>query len=197
MEEKTSDVIQRARRGDLDAFDELVAQHERRVWGLAHQITNNADEARDISQEVFLRVHRYLRRYDASRPFESWLYRITVNCAYDQLKKRPSFVSLDELPAEHSPALADTRSKDPAAVYEERDLQAALRRALGCLTPQERSVFVLRDVRGLTTREIAYILGCTAITVRRHSSNARLKLREALAGQFPARRPGGRGAEET
>ena len=192
MEDKTSDVIQRARRGDLDAFDDLVALHERRVWGLAHQITNNADEARDIAQEVFLRVHRHLGRYDPGRPFESWLYRITVNCAYDHIKKRPAFVPLDSLLAEHSPALADTQSGNPTAAMETRDLHAALRRSLGCLTPQERSVFILRDVRGLATREIAYILGCTTITVRRHSSNARLKLREALAGQVSARSAGGR-----
>ena len=189
MEVKTSDLVQRARRGDLDAFDELVATHERRVWGLARQITGNADDAREVTQEVFLRVHRHLRGYDPSRPFESWLYRITVNCAFDYLKKRPAFVSLDELPAEHSPVLADPRGGGPDA----RDLLGVLARSLGCLTRRERTVFILRDIRGLGTREIAYILRCTAITVRRHSSSARLKLREALAGRLSSGRTGSGG----
>ncbi|MFQ5719159.1 MAG: RNA polymerase sigma factor [Acidobacteriota bacterium] len=189
----TSDLVQRARRGDLDAFDELVAEHERRVWGLANQILRNADDARDVTQDVFLRVHRHLRGYDARRPFAAWLYRITVNCSYDFLKKRPSFVSLDALPVDHSPVLADEKGVVPSATTHTRELRAALRRSLGGLTRQERTVFILRDIEGLSTRDIGYILRCSTITVRRHSSSARLKLREALAAAFSPDR--GRGED--
>ncbi len=172
-----------------------MARHERRVWSLAFQIAGNADDAREVTQEVFLRVHQHLGSYDPARPFASWLYRITVNCSYDYIKRRPTHAPLEAVPElDRDPRLADAGA-GPERLLADRELRAALRGLLHRLTPQERTVFVLRDLEGLPTREIAYILRCTAITVRRHSSNARLKLREGIARRYPDLLPGG-GEEE-
>jgi RNA polymerase sigma-70 factor (ECF subfamily) len=184
-EAATSDLVQRALRGEDEAFDELVVAHERRVWSLAYQIVGNADDAREITQDVFLRVHQHLKSYDPSRPFGSWLYRIAVNCTYDYLRKRPDHDSLDDMDApEHDPRLA-APARHPDAGLADREVRQVLRHALRRLTPVERTVFLLRDVEGLETREIAFIVKCSAITVRRHSSNARLKLRQALGRRLP------------
>jgi RNA polymerase sigma-70 factor (ECF subfamily) len=184
-EAATSDLVQRALRGEDEAFDELVVAHERRVWSLAYQIVGNADDAREITQDVFLRVHQHLKSYDPSRPFGSWLYRIAVNCTYDYLRKRPDHDSLDDMDApEHDPRLA-APARHPDAGLAGREVRQVLRHALRRLTPVERTVFLLRDVEGLATREIAFIVKCSTITVRRHSSNARLKLRQALGRRLP------------
>jgi RNA polymerase sigma-70 factor (ECF subfamily) len=185
VEAATSDLVQRALQGEEEAFDELVVAHERRVWSLAYQIVGNADDAREITQDVFLRVHQHLKSYDPGRPFGSWLYRIAVNCTYDYLRKRPTHESLDELTApEHDPRLA-VPTRHPDVGLADGEVRTVLRQALRHLTPAERTVFLLRDVEGLATKEIAFIVKCSTITVRRHSSNARLKLREALGRRLP------------
>ena len=184
----TSDVIERARRGDPEAFELLVAEHERRVWGLALQICGHAEDAREIAQETFLKVHRHLASYDATRPFPSWLYRITVNCAYDFIRRRPSHLPLEAGAGGDPLPIPDERER-PDRRVEQREIHNAVLDALTGLTPQERTVFVLRDVEGRETADIAWILSCSSITVRRHSSNARLKLRLALGGKFRAGEP--------
>ena len=184
-DETSDDLIQRARRGDRRAFDELVGRYEKQVWSLAYKITGNSDDALEVTQEVFLRVHQHLGSYDPSRPFSSWLYRITVNRAYDYLKKRPAHASLEAgMEAERNPLLADG-GPSPDGLLADQEVRSALKTLLQRLTPKERTVFILRDLEGLSSREIGYVLKCTQITVRRHSSNARLKLREGLARRFP------------
>jgi RNA polymerase sigma-70 factor (ECF subfamily) len=162
-----------------------VGRYEKQVWSLAYKITGNGDDALEVTQEVFLRVHQHLGSYDPSRPFSSWLYRITVNRTYDFLKKRPAHASLEAgMEVERNPLLA---AAGPSAdgLLADQELRSAVKSLLHRLTPQERTVFILRDLEGVSTREIGYILRCTQITVRRHSSNARLKLREGLARRFP------------
>ena len=166
-----------------------MVSHERRIWALAYQIIGNAEDAREITQEVFLRVHQHLKSYDPARPFTSWLYRIAVNCTYDFLRKRPDHAALDDiLEPDRDPRLAAPR-EDPDAGLAGREIRSVLRHALRRLTPMERTVFLLRDVEGMPTREIAFVIKCTAVTVRRHSSNARLKLRKALGRRLPHLRP--------
>ena len=163
--------------------------HERRIWALAYQIIGNAEDAREITQEVFLRVYQHLKTYDPARPFTSWLYRIAVNCTYDYLRKRPTHAPLDDLrEPDRDPRLA-APLPDPDAGLAGQEVRAVLRQALHRLTPMERTVFLLRDVEGLPTREISFVVKCTTVTVRRHSSNARMKLREILGRRLPHLQP--------
>lgn len=148
-------------------------------------MAGNSDDALEITQNVFLRVHQHLARYDPARPFASWLYRITVNCTYDFIKKRPASISLEDLPEPLRQERETSPDRGPERELRQREIRQVLRSLLRRLTPQERSVFVLRDLEGLDTKEIAYILGCTMVTVRRHSSSARLRLRDEIARRFP------------
>ena len=162
-----------------------MVTHERRVWALAYQIIGHREDAREITQDVFLRVHQHLRTYDPTRSFSSWLYRITVNCTYDYLRRRPAHQALDDIEEQDRDPRLAAPAVDPNAGLAGQEVRDVLRHAMRRLTPVERTVFLLRDVEGLPTREIAFIVKCTAVTVRRHSSNARLKLREALARRLP------------
>ena len=158
-----SDLIQRARAGDRAAFERLIAGHERQVLRVALRLLGRLEDAQDAAQEVFLRLFRHLRRFDAARPIEPWLYRVTVNVCRDLQRKRPPEAELDETAAQPEEDAADDRR---------RLLHESLRR----LGAKERACLVLREIEGLETREVAAILGCSEATVRSQVSTARTKI---------------------
>jgi len=174
-----ADVLDRAQSGDVQAFEELVATHERAVLRTARALLGNREDALDAAQEVFLRVFRHLGRFDRRREFSPWLYRVAVNVCRDIHRRRARIPTapLDAL----DPALLATPG-DQEASADARERQRAVRRALALLSDREREAVVLRDVEGLSTAEVARALGCLEVTVRSHLSRGRLKLQAALAG---------------
>ncbi len=182
--------IARARAGDAAAFDEIVRRYESLVLRIARRMTGNREDALDVSQESFLRIYRSLGRFGEGRRFESWVYRIVVNASMDLLKKRGGLrlVPLDLAPGggpepEAAPATGPERAVFLGEVRERLDA------LLGELPPRLRATFVLRDVEGLETAEIARILNCREVTVRRHSMEARERVRTLLNKRFPGLAP--------
>ncbi len=168
--------LRAAKAGDIAAFERILIRHERGVLRLALNLLRDAADAEDAAQEVFLRLHKHLRRFDDAREFEPWLYRVTVNACRDigrQRAKRTSGAA--ELPAMAAPG------PGPEALAGAAERRAILNAALGRLTEKERAALVLRDIQGLDTAEVARITSTTEATVRSHLSNARLKLREYVA----------------
>lgn len=153
---------------ELAAFERIMAQSERRVLRIALRLLNNEQDAQDAAQEVFLRLYKHLRRLDEARGYEPWLFRVTVNVCHDIARRRPHSVALEDAPepVEHQPDLEQAQRRE------------MVRRALGRLGEKERAALVLRDVEGLSTREVARILGSSETTVRSQISTARLKLRD-------------------
>jgi RNA polymerase sigma-70 factor (ECF subfamily) len=177
----TPDVIRQAKAGDLEAFEVLVRRHERRVLKLAYQMVGNLDDAQDVAQEVYLRLWKYLGKIRDEAKFSTWLHRMVVNSSYDFLNRRRAHP--DQVPlAEQEHQVADERQIPLDRLAVSADLRAHVMRALERLTPSERTVFVLRDIDGLDVKEIAEIHESSRVTVRRHLSNARHKLRVVLAG---------------
>jgi len=175
-------LVERIRSGDLSAFEEIIQRHERRILGMAIQMGLAPEDAQDACQDVFLRVFRYLAGFQADKSFEVWIWRIAVNVVYDLLRKRRdrSEISWETLLAHggEEPSL-------PTGIHfhlENVDLCARLLKHLGKLSRQERMVFVLKELQDLDTAEVARAMGISSITVRRHGSSARLKLRKALEG---------------
>ncbi len=162
-----SGIIRAARAGDLGAFEALMRRHERLVLGTALRLLGSLEDAQDASQEVFLRLFRNLKRFDESGSLPAWLYRVTVNVCHDVRRKRPVAEPLEEA------AGLSTAPVEPP----ERFLELALRR----LPEKERAALVLRDLEGLTTRQVAEALGSSETTVRSQISTARLKIREFAA----------------
>lgn len=171
-------LIERAKAGEREAFDQIMIRYQRKVVSTAWRVLGNEEDARDAAQEAFLRVYKYLDRFRADEDFAAWLYRIVINACRDIARKRASterFVSLDEEVERIEKLVASDDVERSAIRSQERSLVA---HALGTLTKKEREALVLRDLEGLTTEEVARLMGSTQTTVRSHVSSARAKIRE-------------------
>ncbi len=175
------ELLQAARRGDLDAFERLIAMHERRVYGLALRVAGNAEDAKDATQEAFLRLHRHLGKIDSEGAIGPWLCTVVINACRDigRVRRRSRLVALEDG--------ADTRP-DPAAGPERtalaRERERHLQAALAELPETERAALLLREMEGLTTLEVARVLGSSETTVRSQISRARLRLRKLFAARL-------------
>lgn len=164
--------IRAAQAGDAAAFEELMVLTERKVAQISWAILGDAEDVKDAVQEAFLRLYRFLNRYDAKRDFHGWLARIAVNVCRDALRRRKRrFEPLESVAAPESP---EPRADED--LIHRNDL-ALLRRAVDALPPKERLAVILREVEGLPTDEVATALGSTVTTVRVQISRARAKLR--------------------
>ena len=174
-------LIERAAAGDHAAFEQVMIHSQQRVMAMSWRMLGNDADARDASQEVFLRVYKHLKRYDQNQDFFAWIYRITVNVCRDILKKRRQhdqrMVPLEadahetvlEIPAPHDDA------EQMMLSTQRRELVA---RAIATLPERERASIILRDVEGFSTEAVAQILQSSATTVRSRISSARKKIRD-------------------
>jgi RNA polymerase sigma-70 factor (ECF subfamily) len=188
-------LVQAAKAGDLEAFSELVNRYDRNVFRIAQHITHNEEDAQDVVQDAFLKAYQNLEQFQGNSKFYTWLVRIAVNEALMKLRKRRNekTVSLDEdvetdegsIPRE----VADW-SPNPEQIYGQSELGDILKKTIQGLPPGFRTVFVLRDVEGLSTEETAEMLGLSVPAVKSRLLRARLQLRERLAKYFKARKNG-------
>ncbi len=181
----TGRLVRRAVRGDQGAFERLVRHHERRVFGLAWRLLGNPSDAEDAGQEAFLRLYRALGSIDPDRPLAPYLDRITVNVCRDLGRARSRRRETPLEPEPDGPVAtvldpADPRP-DPAADTGLAELRRLAAAALGTLPFKQRAALVLRELHGLSTREVAAALGSSETSVRSHVCRARLALRERLA----------------
>jgi RNA polymerase sigma-70 factor (ECF subfamily) len=157
-ETENSELISRARAGDLESFDQIMILHQRRVFRTALRILGNLQDAQDAAQDVFLRLFKYINKLDPARELSPWLYRVTVNVCHDIARKRRKTTELPEI-------------ADSSSVVNTLDLDAEVRmlsQALQALPEKERAAIVLRDVEGLSTKEVAGILGSTETNSGKH-----------------------------
>ena len=183
-EPETAEWVRRAREGDGTAFGLLVERHERMVLRTALRLLGRLDQAQDAAQETFLRMHRYLARFDEARDLGPWLYRVVVNASRDIARRRASsrLVPLDAVREADRTASRGGPEEIESAVSraEQRRLVQA---ALDTLPEKERAAVVLRDIEGLPTAEVARILGSSEGTVRSQVSTARLKIKRFVEGR--------------
>lgn len=171
-----AELVRRTMAGQDDAFAALVARYQKRAFWIAYHVLGRVEDARDVAQEAFVRLFRSLDRYDWGRSFYTWFYRIVMNLAIDSLRKRRSArgSSLEELGS----ALPDARELDGHAALEGREQGELVWRVLERLDAKFRAVLVLRDIHGLSCREIAPILRVTHATARWRLHRGRLHFRD-------------------
>jgi RNA polymerase sigma-70 factor (ECF subfamily) len=185
MEGRTGDeasLVDRLRRGDPRAFEDLVIAYQHRVFGVALRMLGNWAEAEELAQEVFLRVHRAVGEFRGESKLSTWLYAIASRLCLNRL------ASGERRIARHGEAtLARLASSEnsPVEEVEKSELETALHRAITELNDERRIVVVLRDLEGLSYEEIAAALDLELGTVRSRLHRARTDLREKLERFLP------------
>jgi RNA polymerase sigma-70 factor (ECF subfamily) len=170
-------LVDRLRRGDARAFEDLVIAYQHRVFGVALRMLGNRAEAEELAQEVFLRVHRGIGEFRGEAKLSTWLYGIASRLCLSRLSGgERKLVRQGEETLERLPGAGG----DPAARVEENELTQALHRAIDELSEERRIVVVLRDVEGLSYEEIATALDLEPGTVRSRLHRARMDLKEKL-----------------
>ncbi|MDQ2857940.1 MAG: sigma-70 family RNA polymerase sigma factor [Candidatus Eremiobacteraeota bacterium] len=167
-------LVQAARAGSGDAFGELVGRYRAPVVRLAYRMTHDADEAKDIAQDAFLRAYRRLPEFHADRPFSRWLFVIARNASLDAIRRRRRATAL----AAKGEVLAVEPGPEDLALRNDEALR--VRTALGALSPKYRDVLELYYGRGLRYREIAVELDIPIGTVKTYISRAKRRLRDEL-----------------
>lgn len=175
-----------ARDGDLVAFEALVTRKTPAVISVARRILGNTEDARDVSQMVFLRVWEQLRRYDDRYSFNTWLYRIATNLSIDFLRSARSREKAHGATLYLVRSRQEDTSGDASRAAEDGEIGRLFQRVSGAMTGKQKAAFVLREMQDCDTREIAEILGCGESTVRNHLFNARKVMRRELAKIYPA-----------
>ncbi len=180
------DLVQKARHGDLSAYDELVKRYQQRIYATLYHMTANHEDANDLAQESFIKAYQALKSFKGGSSFYTWIYRIAVNKTINFLKQRKHkyHLSLNDLDfnAEHDPDLvALVSDKTPLRDAGLAELQKKLNEALLKLSEPHRMVVVLHDVQGVPHEEIAEIMGCNIGTVRSRLFYARQEMQGHLA----------------
>ena len=168
MYKTDEDLVALASGGDTDAFNQLVVRWERSIHALAYRVLGREEDARDVSQEAFLRAFRGLKGFKGQAKFSSWLYRIALNLCRDWLRRErrggavqpPSGFELDEQ------AIVDPINESVEDLIVRRDLGRAVAKLMATLPDEQRTVIVLKEYHGLTFREIADLIGCPLSTVK-------------------------------
>lgn len=182
------ELVRRSKNGDIDAFEELIARYERKIFTTAYRLTGNREDAADLAQEAFLRAFRSIQSFRAEASFLTWMYTIVTNLCRDELRKRKRvhLESLDERIALEDSEVAKqfpSETVGPAEVYEQKELREKIQRTINTLTPEYRMALVLRDIQGLSYEEIAAQLDCSLGTVKSRINRARNYLKDKLSAE--------------
>lgn len=181
-----SELITQAKSGNDSAFEELIFRYDRSVLAIAFKFVHNSDDAKDIYQEVFIRVYKGLKNFEMKSEFSTWLYRIATNvCLSNKSRsKKQLYVSIDEQNESEDDEsvnveLADNEM-DPAELMANLDLGDIIQDAVDSLSSKQRMTFILKHYEGYKIREISDMLNCKEGTVKKYLFDAIRNLRKKL-----------------
>ncbi|MEP6920302.1 MAG: sigma-70 family RNA polymerase sigma factor [bacterium] len=185
--------IERLKQGESAAYEMLVAERSGEIYGLLYRLTENSEEARDLTQETFLRAFQNIGSFRGESDLRTWLYRIAINQARNRWRwwrrrRRDKTVSLDSPDAQGNKPLLDTlraeRGQTPEQDTLAHEREQALRSALQSLSQAYRETVILRDIEGFSYEEIAQTLGVNVGTVKSRLARGRQELRQRLEGSL-------------
>lgn len=177
-------IIQSFLAGNTNSFNELVGRHERAIYNLAYRMAGNANDAADLTQEIFIHLHKKLGSFRGESAFSTWFYRLAVNYSKDWLQKearRPKVVDIEDT------ALPDGDT-GPSQLYEQKEIKEIVQSAILSLPEDQRVVVILHDLQGYDYKGVAAVTGVPIGTVKSRLARARSKLAEKLAPYKDERR---------
>lgn len=190
MTRTDEELVARSKTGDTESFNQLVRRWERPIYALAYRTLGREEDARDVTQETFLRAFRALSGFKGDAKFSSWLYRIALNLCRDWMRKErraplvpvPEGVEVEDMAAERGPS----ESVEDLAARAEIGREVA--RAMAHLPPEQRQAIILKEYHGLTFQEIADLMRCPLSTVKTRVYQGLSTLRKQLGAQMTPRR---------
>jgi RNA polymerase sigma-70 factor (ECF subfamily) len=171
-------LVERCRSGDALAWEALIRRFQGRVYGMALHYLRNREEARDLAQEVFVRVYQQLGTFEGGE-FQPWILRVARNSCIDRLRRIRARPPLQDVPVDDWIELAgEAASPEVESALSER--KRLLHRALGAVAEKHREILILKEIEGLKLEEIAEMLGLPLGTIKSRSNRARLELAECV-----------------
>jgi RNA polymerase sigma-70 factor, ECF subfamily len=179
-------LVKKAQKGNMAAFEELVARHRDKIYARAFSMLRNEDEAMDLSQEAWVKAWQRLKQFQGDSSFVTWTTRIVINLCLDQLRrqKRQRLESIEQMNEEtggverHMPVI----TPNPTEGLERAELRVRINRAMEQLSVEHKTVLVLHEYQGLEYKEIARVVGCSIGTVMSRLFYARRRMASLLAG---------------
>ena len=171
----------KAAKGDVDAFETLIMKYEKTIYNIALRMMTSPEDAKDVSQNVLIKIYNNISRFKGDSLFSTWIYRITVNTCIDEIRKnkRKSEISMDEEDTGLSRVIQDTEASPEKSIIEKEGYSSIIN-SINELPEEYKTVITLRDIEGFSYQEIAEITECSLGTVKSRISRARGKLKELL-----------------
>lgn len=183
-------LVNKAKNGNIAAFEELITVHEVKIYNIAYRMFHNEEDAKDLSQEIFIKVFENIGKFKGNSSFSTWLYRIATNTCIDELRRRKgketysidAEVETDEgnMKREYSDL-----KPNPEEMAINKEVSIQIQNAMDHLSEEHKTAIILRDLQGLEYNEISEILECSLGTVKSRISRARRQLIELLVKQEP------------
>jgi RNA polymerase sigma-70 factor (ECF subfamily) len=182
------EIVRRCQEGDKAAFGELVEKYQRKVFTIALSMVKNPEDAMDMAQDAFIKVHRYIGNFQGSSSFYTWLYRIVVNLCIDHLRRTGKHISMDfdekignkdQLDQESS-VMSTRLDTNPSKMLGRKELADHIREAVDALPPYHRAVIVMREIEGMSYAEMAKAMKVSKGTIMSRLHHARHKLQRTL-----------------
>ena len=178
-------LVERCRRGDDLAWEALVRRLQSRVYAVAYHYVRNTEEARDMAQDVFVRVYERLDSFQGNDRFLPWLLSLTRNACIDRLRRIKARPPASDLPVEDGPEIP-AGGPSPEQATDEKDRERLLYRALDGMSERNREIILLKEIQGLKLEEISTMLALPIGTVKSRSNRARLELASRIRGLDPS-----------
>ena len=175
-------LVQTIRAGDTDAFETLVRRKTTKVYALCYRVIGNAEDAKDISQLVFLKLWENLEKYDPQYAFDTWLYRMVTNVAIDFMRNKQS---RDNAVNSNLRLVKTAADAEQTVLVQRKDVENVFNEISNVLSPKQKTIFIMNQMEDLPSAEIAKILGCRESTVRNHLFNARKLMQQQLQRRYP------------
>jgi RNA polymerase sigma-70 factor (ECF subfamily) len=175
-------LVQTIRAGDTDAFETLVRRKTTKVYALCYRVIGNAEDAKDISQLVFLKLWENLEKYDPSYAFDTWLYRMVTNVAIDFMRNKQS---RDNAVNSNLRLVKTSADPEQTVIVQRKEVENLFNEIANVLSPKQKTIFIMNQMEDLPSAEIAKILGCRESTVRNHLFNARKLMQAQLHQRYP------------
>jgi RNA polymerase sigma-70 factor (ECF subfamily) len=175
-------LVETIRGGDTEAFETLVRRKTSKVYALCYRIIGNAEDAKDISQLVFIKLWENLEKYDPQYAFDTWLYRMVTNVAIDFMRNKQS---RDNAVNSNLRLVKTAADPEQTVVMQRKEVENVFNEIATVLSPKQKTVFIMNQMEDLPSAEIARILGCRESTVRNHLFNARKLMQQQLQKRYP------------